>query len=244
MIVRKFLSRVARKVAAVSSWASRALYQTPDETRKAIWFRDGAEATLRLDYDLTAESIVFDVGGYEGHWASDLFSKYLCNIHVFEPVRAFDAKISERFARNPKIVCHPFGLAGETKKLTITVDAYASSVFKGVGQSEEIELVDIAQFVEQSSIRKIDLLKVNIEGGEYELLDRLITTGLIERVVDLQVQFHDFVPDAESRMKALQERVSVTHETTYQYPFVWENWRRKTALVAPDVAIATASSAA
>ena len=52
------------------------------------------------------------------------------------------------------------------------------------------------------------------------------TPGLITRVIDLQVQFHDFVPDAQRRMHAIQQQLGRTHSLTYQSEFVWENWHR------------------
>lgn len=241
--IQKFLSRVARKLSSISADLSRTFYQTPDEVRKAAWFSAGVEMTLRLDYDLDADSVVFDVGGYEGQWASDIFSKYGCTVHVFEPVKPFAEKIAQRFERNPKIHCHAIGLAGETKKLTIFVEAYASSVFKGGKQREEIALVDAVSFIEEHDLRRIDLLKVNIEGGEYELLDRLIDTGCIGRIVDLQVQFHDFVPEAEVRMQRLQEKLRATHHPTYQYPFIWENWHLNTPVTAKTESLVPVATA-
>jgi hypothetical protein len=68
---------------------------------------------------------------------------------------------------------------------------------------------------------------VNIEGGEYELLERMLERGLTERVCDLQIQFHNFSPDAAERMAAIQRGLAATHRPTYQYRFVWENWRRR-----------------
>lgn len=74
---------------------------------------------------------------------------------------------------------------------------------------------------------EIALMKINIEGGEYELLEHMLDTGLVSRVCNFQVQFHDFVPDAYPRMLAIQERLRATHELTYYFPFIWENWKRK-----------------
>jgi hypothetical protein len=72
------------------------------------------------------------------------------------------------------------------------------------------------------------MMKVNIEGGEYELLDHLIDTGLICRVRDVQVQFHDDVlPDADRRMRAIQAGLSKTHTLLWQHEWIWECWRRK-----------------
>jgi len=66
-----------------------------------------------------------------------------------------------------------------------------------------------------------------IEGGEYDLLEHLIKTKYIKRIKNLQVQFHDFVDQAQERMDNIQKELSKTHQLTYQYLFVWENWERK-----------------
>lgn len=70
-------------------------------------------------------------------------------------------------------------------------------------------------------------MKINIEGGEYELIEHFIESEFVKEIRDIQVQFHDFIPDAGVRMKKIQEELKNTHFLTYQYEFVWENWRRK-----------------
>jgi len=70
-------------------------------------------------------------------------------------------------------------------------------------------------------------MKINIEGSEYDLLEHLLETNYVKIIKNIQVQFHDFVPNAEKRMKRIQEKLQKTHYLTYQYPFVWENWRIK-----------------
>jgi hypothetical protein len=54
----------------------------------------------------------------------------------------------------------------------------------------------------------------------------MIDTGLIAEIDEVQVQFHDFVPDARGRMDEILADLALSHEPTYRYPFVWENWRR------------------
>jgi len=55
-----------------------------------MWHNIDGDRTLRLNYDMLDEkSIVLDIGGYKGDWASSIFSKYCCTIHVFEPVSYF-----------------------------------------------------------------------------------------------------------------------------------------------------------
>lgn len=182
---------------------------------------------LRFEYDLDASSVVFDLGGYEGQWASDIYSRYCCTIHVFEPVQAYADNIQSRFAKNADIQVHPFGLGSSDTEIRIGMGNDGSSVFKKGDQEVTGRLVEANEFLTQHGITEIDLMKINIEGGEYDLLSHLMDTESVTQIKNIQVQFHDFVPNAEAKMKSIQERLSVTHFLTYQYEFVWENWKRK-----------------
>jgi len=71
-------------------------------------------------------------------------------------------------------------------------------------------------------------MKINIEGGEYELLLALLDSpALIQGIRYFQVQFHDFVPDAQAQREHIRQRLSATHELMWDYPFIWESWRLK-----------------
>jgi FkbM family methyltransferase len=124
---------------------------------------------------------------------------------------------------------HPFGLAASDATVPISLAADSSSVLasRRTGHTEQIRLVAIDTFLDESQITSVDLMKVNIEGGEYELLEAVLDKGLMPRFRDIQVQFHDFFPGAHDRMSAIRQRLRATHDATYQVDFVWENWRRR-----------------
>jgi len=225
--MRKFLRKVFQKKAYIYNKLAKKLYQYPEEKRIIKWRLDNGDRTLRLDYDLNEKSVVFDIGGYNGQWTSEIFSKYCCFVYIFEPVEEFALNIKERFFKNKKIFVYDFGLANETKIVNISVDHDSSSTFKDGKKTTEIRLVNIMDFIPENGIEKIDLMKINIEGGEYDLVDSLLKSGFIMKISDLQIQFHDFVENAEERMTKIQAELKKTHELTYQYPFIWENWRIK-----------------
>ena len=79
--------------------------------RAAPFFAVDGDRTLRIEYDLTEQSMVFDLGGYRGEWAAEIFVRYCSTVHVFEAVEEFAAAIERRFRKNPKMHVHPFGLA-------------------------------------------------------------------------------------------------------------------------------------
>ena len=201
------------------------MHQSPSEREVIRFFKDNGDKTHRLFYNLDEGSLVFDLGGYEGQWSSDIFAMYGCTIHVFEPVPQYADIIARRFSQNTKVHLHRFGLSNETRSSLISLEGDKSSIFR-IG-TLEIRLIKASSFLDENLIRKIDLMKINIEGAEYDLLEHLVSSGWIEKIGNLQVQFHDFAPNAHERMKTIQRNLSRTHFLTYEYPFVWENWKIK-----------------
>lgn len=226
-LFRRQISRVFAFGGSICFRLSALAYQSPQAKRVIPWFRDNGDKTHRLNYDLNQNSLVLDLGGYEGQWASDIFGMYRCEIHVFEPVPQYAQGIRQRFARNQKIHVHQFGLSNKDAEVEMRMAADSSSVFQTGGKKIMVMLVDVVSFLQKAGIMYIDLMKINIEGGEYDLLNHLITSGFSSRIRNIQVQFHDFVPEAASRMKQIQEALSHSHRLTYQYEFVWENWEAK-----------------
>jgi hypothetical protein len=70
-------------------------------------------------------------------------------------------------------------------------------------------------------------MKINIEGGEYDLLNKIIDSGLIKNISIIHVQFHHFIPNAEIELKKIYTKLSLTHKPLYRYHFVWETWELK-----------------
>jgi len=204
---------------------SKIVHQTPQEKRVNPWFRARGDSTHRVDYELDESSLVIDVGGFEGEWASNIFSRYCCTIHIFEPVPRFADAIRKRFAKNPRIHVHSVGISNCDHVSMFHVDADSSSAFRKGKSAAPLQLVDAVSFFTTAGFSQIDLIKINIEGGEYDLLEKLVSTNYITRFRNLQVQFHDFVPNAAQRMKGIHDSLKLTHQLTYQYEFVWENWQ-------------------
>jgi FkbM family methyltransferase len=190
------------------------------------WYDEGGDYKFRFTYDLTRDSLVLDLGGYQGQWASDIFSRYCCKIIIFEPVSEYAQQISKRFISNDKIRVLQCGLGGVSREDVIGICGDGSSLFGNTNAKESIQILDVAFWIREQNIVSIELMKINIEGGEYELLDRLIETDLIRIVKNVQVQFHNISRSSTAHMKRIHERLYNTHHLTYQYKFVWENWTR------------------
>tara|TARA_R110000822_G_scaffold308800_1_gene437199 strand:- start:4601 stop:6094 length:1494 start_codon:yes stop_codon:yes gene_type:complete len=192
------------------------------------WFADNGDKTHRLNYNLNEESVVFDIGGYHGDFAHDIYEKFNCSIYIFEPVKKFYKKIKERFKNNKKIKVFNYGLSDSDTTTEIDLANDKSSTHITLSSiTETIELKKIDQVMSDHNIEFVDLIKINIEGGEFPLLKYIIMNKLSDRFKNIQVQFHTFVDFAAQKRKALQQKLSETHFLTYNYNFVWENWQIK-----------------
>ena len=138
------------------------------------WVKDNGDKTKRLEYDLNSHSVVFDIGGFKGDWTQQIFSRYNCEIYIFEPISKFYNDIKRRFVGKNKIKIFNFGLDKIDKGIDIFNSNDSSSVFNKTGSAEKIQLKDIKNFCIDNKIKTIDLMKINIEGCEYDLLDRIV----------------------------------------------------------------------
>ena len=191
-------------------------------------------ARKRLQYDdLGFESVVFDVGGYHGDFTYDISWLYGCTVHVFEPVNKFYNLIRNRFQSIPSIQVHPFGLSNKTEKVTFGMGEDSTGLYKLGSYKTTVQLKNIEEVVDDLSLTNIDLIKLNIEGGEYPLLEHCLEKQLVSKMKNIQVQFHQelgpgyWLQDTTDRRESIRNNLSQTHDLTFNDEWVWENWRLK-----------------
>lgn len=193
---------------------SMAVRVTLNEESQAIWQSQNLEH-LRYEYDLKPDDLVIDLGAYRGEWAEEIYKRYRCRIICIEP--------------GPWIAGFPHGevinkAAGVKDGLQKFGGAYYySSAHEDA--THEYETFGINSLLAKHG--EIALVKINIEGAEYELLNHIIDAGLHKRIKNLQVQFHLIEGEPiEEMYGAIASKLRETHHLTFYYPFCWENWRR------------------
>lgn len=191
------------------------------------WITDNPDEAIRYDYDLPTDARILDVGGYRGDFAGHFLGRYGARVTICEPVPKFASHIRERFSHDPRITVNEFGLSDRNELAQFDLSADASGAF-GTSSAPKVTVLlrDAREFLLETGVEEWDLLKLNIEGGEYPLLERLMETDLIERMRYMQVQFHLHVPDAKAKYRSIAKRLRRTHRLQWRYPFVWESWQR------------------
>lgn len=191
------------------------------------WVGDAGDLTHRLNYELDKNSIVVDLGGYKGYWTENINKKFGCKIYILEPLKVFYGDLIEKFKEYNNIVPINVALLNKNENTQMSIKGDMSSLFDPGENNEIIECLDVKDFFYKYEIDKIDVLKINIEGSEYDLLDRIIDLNLHSNIKNLQIQFHRFIENCDSRRISIQNRLSDTHKCTWNYDWIWENWQLK-----------------
>jgi len=192
-----------------------------------------AAAGILLDGSIEPHDVILDVGAYNGEWAAQMRSRHDAFVHVFEPNPQLFDVLGRAFAGDPKVVLHPFGLAARNSTARLKIAGMGSSVYSGspadwtATDSADIELRDVKEVFDELGLRDVAMLKINIEGGEYDLLNRLIACGFHTKCNCIRVQFHEWYEGARRLRKRIVAELARTHDPEWSYPFVWESWRRK-----------------
>ncbi|MFN3167276.1 MAG: FkbM family methyltransferase [Phycisphaeraceae bacterium] len=226
------LARMMDKAAVYLGWYARRLRSREVAHRLVRWQHAYPDQQVLYEHPIREGGTVIDLGGYRGDFSAEMLARYRCRSFIFEPVPDYADRIRERFAHNPAARVFTAGLGAASAELSLRVAGERSSQFEKSGETVEARLECFGETLERLGISRIDLMKMNIEGGEYDLLEWIVQSDWAPRIDRLIVQFHDFVPDAEARRERLVRALGHTHEPYFGVPFVWEGWSRRGLSVA------------
>lgn len=186
------------------------------------FFRDGHNELLFERQALDTSSVVVEVGGYLGDYTDEIVTRYGCTVHVFEPVPQFAQALRSRFRDCSSVRVHEcgIGLSDSTAKLRLSADATGAWT---TGEEITVPLRALADLREEFG-PTIDLMAVNIEGGEYQLIEDLYSAHALPQIARLYIQFHRVHEASEQQMQRSRRLLSESHDLTWSYDFVWERW--------------------
>lgn len=196
-----------------------------------LWGLADGDHTLLLDHGLNSDSIIFDVGGYTGEWAEHMFLKTRANLFIFEPIAEYYRALTAKFTG--RVHVFQYGLASRDSISDMAKCGAGSGAFIDGYVKETVNFRDATaaamEVLGKESLAdvEIDLMAINIEGGEYDLLPAMMSTGLAYQCREIMVQFHPLWPSSFDAWRKIRARLSETHEEVFCFPFCWEKWRRR-----------------
>lgn len=183
---------------------------------------------LMVEFGLTEDDVAFDVGSYDGSWSQNLWDESRPTIYAFEPAPRQVERSRELLRDHDRIHVLPYGLGGADTTASLGLSAAGSSLHNtGAMGTEEVQVRDVVKVLDELGIERLSLIKLNIEGAEYDLLERMIDGAWLERTDRVLVQFHEWVPHAHRRRWNIRRALRGSHGEVWNYPWVWEYWQHR-----------------
>lgn len=153
-------------------------------------YTNGEVKFLKMHLSRNSASVFFDVGANQGKWTEVVLSiNPKAVIHCFEPCRATFAMLQKKnFPEN--VVLNDFGLSSASGKQAFFVFGSGhgqNSLYlrhnKSPQTMQEICLLRIDDYCSRQEIHRIDFLKIDVEGHEFEVIqgaEEMLKTGKIQ----------------------------------------------------------------
>lgn len=123
----------------------------------------------------------------------DLIAQYRCQVFAFDPTPRSIAWIAKQ--RLPEKLCfQDVGVAGTDGVIRFYPPAnpdhvsFSTNIIHGASGAVELPVARLRSIMDKLGHQRIALLKMDIEGSEYEVIDDIIKSGI--EVGQLLVEFH------------------------------------------------------
>ena len=174
------------------------------------------------------DAVIYSGGvGEDITFEQQLIRRFGVKIHIFDPSPVAARTIA--LANTDGLLFEPVGLAASTAaKFSIGGGTDSGTWLKG-GGSETLPCTALAREMDKNGHDSIDLLKIDIEGFEYEVLESCLEQRI--PIKQICVEFHDFFPEipkarTKQMIRALESHgYDLIHRHRHDHTFL----RRETA---------------
>jgi len=186
---------------------------------------------------LNPDSVVYSFGvGRDLSFDLDVIERHGATVHAFDPTPASVAWVAEH-ALPSQLIFHPVGIADFDGEQRFHGPRRSGSAHftpvtryrRGPAQTIAAPVKRLSTILHELGHEQVDLLKLDIEGGEYSVLADILNARV--RISQLLVEFHhaySTIPlsrtlDTIAAQQRAGFRICAISDRTYEYTFVHES---------------------
>ena len=196
------------------------LYSKPLPDKTTLGIRSQWTIATR---GLHSDAVIYSGGvGEDITFEQELIRRFGVKVHIFDPSPVATRTIA--LAKMDGLLFKPVGLAASSAgKFSIGGGSASNTWFKAGGNTT-LPCTSIVQEMEMNGHDSIDLLKIDIEGFEYEVLQSCLEERI--PIKQICVEFHDFFPEisktkTKHMIRTLQSRgFDLIHRHRHDHTFL------------------------
>lgn len=136
-------------------------------------------------YEVKKDDIVVDIGASAGPFTYSILNKLPKHVYCIEPSKNFYDVLCQNVKDHP-VTCINKAIVSEERNKENTDDLH---VF-WTDSLENIETTTFRNFISENNITKIDMLKLDCEGGEYDIFTEENLDFIINHVHNIAAELH------------------------------------------------------
>jgi FkbM family methyltransferase len=203
-----------------------------------------AKAQLGTDYGgwtiapggLGPESVVYSFGvGNDVSFDLSLIDRFGCAVHGFDPSPGVSGWVQKQ-SLPPAYCFHPFGLGAVDGEISFFSPASGSGMFSVSGDHQNVtstetklQVKTLCGIVALLGSPQIDILKMDVEGAEYDLIEPIIQCPV--PIKQLLIEFHhrsgvgtlQSTIDSVNQLRAAKFQLFHVSETSSEFSFIHES---------------------
>ena len=196
------------------------------QTKEYLQFiEDGGDRIIFENIKLNINSVIIDGGGFNGEFTDEIIKKKFQKVYIYEPDKIFFEYLKKKYEFKENIEILNYALFNKKQNIILSENSNASSIMENSKVGSMVEAVDILD--EFKKYKNIDLLKLNIEGAEYEVISRLLKTQELTKIKYLLVQFHREHDLNGTKFEKIFFEISKNYNVIFNYKYVWSLFIRK-----------------
>ncbi|WP_095331335.1 FkbM family methyltransferase [Helicobacter sp. 11S02596-1] len=160
-----------------------------------------------------------DCGAHTG-LISDLILHCGGRVHCFEPNIILNVILQNKYQNNPDVTINNVAVSDKNTTTRFLLNSSVSQInrisesgdnYDYYGESYEVSVIDLTTYIEDvlKESESIYLLKMDIEGAEFEIMDKIIAKKLYEKITYIVCETHEsFFKDGDEKLKKLKDQLS------------------------------------
>ncbi len=173
-------------------------------------------------FRLNKQSLVLDCGANVGH-ISRLLASTGATVIAFEPDPVAFERLAKRCGGKKNITLIQKGVwdrdstiqlythkesTGDEASFTVGSSIIAGKLNVDTSRGSSIEVIDLVTFMQQQE-RKIDLVKLDVEGAEIEILQKILATNAQDLFDRMYVETHETkIPSQVNDLQQIKQQIA------------------------------------
>ena len=192
----------------------------------ARWFLFNREK-LKFGMNFNSNGLILDIGSYLGAYTNKLIDKNPgMTFWLYEPIPEYYRACLIRFKERENVSVYQKAVSADGRDIRMQIDRLRSR--QELNTNDKVltfASINIQEIFD--SVNEIELLKMNIEGMEYECLNQLILSNTLIKANYLLIQFHNFESEADKKRNLIIKAIENDFTNVFTFEWMWELWIRK-----------------